>query len=172
MGGIKSPLWINNQRWPPQGASILTPDSSCPNQVPSPWSDWVEMFKNKMLLTILIDVLAKFQGCLEPFKYDFSFCFFQTRLQAKFSTGCEVSAPGYFIGPGFSSKYQLDLQRGLAWRNNESFCENKANKIRASEVFLVNFRVNITPPTKQPGVGFVKRELCGEFLPHWKFMLT
>ena len=54
---------------------------------------------------------------------------------------------GYFIGPGFSSKYQLDPQRGLAWRNNESFCENKANKIRAGELFLVNFRVNITRPT-------------------------
>ena len=55
---------------------------------------------------------------------------------------------GYFIGPGFSSKYQLDPQRGLAWRNNESFCENKANKIRAGELFLVNFRVNITRPTQ------------------------
>ena len=93
------------------------------------------MFKNKMLLTILIDVLAKFQGCLEPFKYDFSFCFFQTRLQAKFSTGCEVSAPGYFIGPGFSSKYQLDLQRAPADGIMNLFVEIRPIKLRQQGFF-------------------------------------
>ena len=66
---------------------------------------------------------------------------------------------GYFIGPGFSSKYQLDPQRGLAWRNNESFCENKANKIRAGELFLVNFRVNITRPTPTKQLVREKRTL-------------
>ena len=36
---------------------------------------------------------------------------------------------GYFIEAGSSSKYQLELQRSCVGRNNESFCQNKANKI-------------------------------------------